>query len=164
MQLRLASITQSAIVPALMLLPARMYSKPAKLMMLAIGYQESKFATRCQVLNGGRRGAGRGYPMFEPNGIRGVMNHPKTAQLVYALCHERDCECDLQAIYARVETDDILAFGLARLLLWTDAKPLPAVDDEHGAWDLYLRTWNPGKPRPKDWPESHALARAEVLS
>ncbi len=34
----------------------------------------------------------------------------------------------------------------ARLLLWTDAKPLPAIGDEQGAWDYYLRNWRPGKP------------------
>jgi len=38
----------------------------------------------------------------------------------------------------------VLAAGLARLLLWTDRPPLPALQDVEGGWQLYLRTWRPG--------------------
>ncbi|MCY1303002.1 hypothetical protein D9M70_526890 [compost metagenome] len=48
------------------------------------------------------------------------------------------------AIWRALEHDDVLAAGFARLLLWSDPKPLPLAGDEQGAFDLYLRTWRPG--------------------
>ena len=38
---------------------------------------------------------------------------------------------------------DVLAAGLARLLLWTDPSRLPRLGDADGAWQLYVRTWRP---------------------
>ena len=58
---------------------------------------------------------------------------------------------DPDAIYAALEYDDVLAAGVARLLLWTDPKALPPVGDVDAAWALYLRTWRPGKPKPDSW-------------
>ncbi|WP_447751835.1 hypothetical protein [Pseudomonas nicosulfuronedens] len=51
-------------------------------------------------------------------------------------------------MWAAIEHDDILAACMARLLLFTDPARLPALGDESGAWDMYLRVWHPGKPRP----------------
>jgi hypothetical protein len=163
MQLRLASINQSARADAMKLLP-KMDSKPARVQLLCTALQESGLNHRCQVLDGGGRGPARGYLMFEKGGVRGVLNHPKTAQPLYGLCESRGVAFDVAAIWTRIETDDILAFGLGRLLLWTDQKPLPPTDDSEGGWALYLRTWRPGRPRPDSWPAFHALARTEVLS
>ena len=39
----------------------------------------------------------------------------------------------------------------ARLLLFTDPKRLPEVGDAKGAWNLYIRTWRPGKPHRGTW-------------
>jgi len=47
-------------------------------------------------------------------------------------------------IWVVIGFDDVLAAGLARLLLWSDPRRLPAVGDEEGSWALYLRTWRPG--------------------
>jgi hypothetical protein len=50
------------------------------------------------------------------------------------------------------------------LLLLTDPKKLPELDDPKTAWDYYQRLWRPGKPRPEAWPAFHAAAVAEVKS
>jgi hypothetical protein len=166
MRLRLAAIMQSAVLPAMQLLGKRMDTLEARLMLLAIGLQESRFVHRCQVLDGGGRGPARGFWQFERGGgVRGVFNHPATRPLLVGLCAAQGCAFNIGEIWTRLETDDILAAGVARLLLWSDPKPLPHVDDVEGAWELYAeRTWKPGKPHRETWDRFHALARAEVLS
>ncbi|MNG31598.1 hypothetical protein D3C84_1174300 [compost metagenome] len=67
-----------------------------------------------------------------------------------------------EAVYVAIEHDDVLAAALARLLLWTDPGKLPKLGDEQGAWDLYLRTWRPGKPHPETWPALYAQALEAV--
>lgn len=47
-------------------------------------------------------------------------------------------------VWNAIEHDDVLAAGLARLLLYTDPARLPELGKESAAWDLYLRTWRPG--------------------
>jgi len=164
MMLRLAAIVQSAVNPALALLPPKMDSREARLMLLAVGMQESGFTSHVQMLANGKRGPAHGYLQFEKGGVAGVMNHPASRLLMVDLCKARNCAFTPEAVWAQIETDDVLAMGLGRLLLWTDKKPLPAVNDVDGSWALYERTWRPGKARPKDWPSNHAAARAEVLS
>ena len=56
------------------------------------------------------------------------------------------------------EWDDVLAAAFARLLLFTDPAKLPKLGDADGAWQLYLRTWRPGKPHPHTWPDLYAQA------
>ncbi|MFC0669487.1 Arm DNA-binding domain-containing protein [Azotobacter chroococcum] len=63
-----------------------------------------------------------------------------------------------QAVYAALEHDDILAAAFARLLLWTDPAPLPAVGEVAKSWDLYVRTWRPGKPHRNRWDVCYAQA------
>lgn len=166
MRLRLAAIVQSAVNPALALLTPRMDSPEARVMLLAIGLQESRFTHRCQVLAHGGRGPARGYWQFERGGgVKGVVKHAATRHWLSGLCTARNCAFEVRAIWTRIETDDILAAGLARLLLWSDPHPLPQVDDVEGAWDLYAnRCWLPGKPHRETWDRFHALACAEVLS
>ncbi|WP_199533145.1 hypothetical protein [Thiopseudomonas alkaliphila] len=67
----LKNVIQTAIDPALALLPARMKSKKAVVMMLAIGLQESRFIHRRQI-----KGPARGFWQFEKGGgVYGVLNH-----------------------------------------------------------------------------------------
>jgi hypothetical protein len=75
------------------------------------------------------------------------------------LCAARGVQFLPDSIHRALEIDDVLAAGVARLLLFTDPLRLPRTDDADGAWGLYLRTWNPGKPRPDTWPANHRLAR-----
>lgn len=158
MLLRLANIEDTAIRPALSLLPAHLDSAPARLMLLAIGLQESRFEHRRQI-----GGPARGFWQFEQGGgVLGVYRHHNTHELLRLLCRERDCNFDPRAIYGQIDSDDVLAAGLARLLLYADPKPLPDLGDAESAWDCYIRSWRPGKPHPKTWPDLYAQALQHV--
>jgi hypothetical protein len=162
----LSEIIRLAIVPALQLLPAMMDTAQARVMLLAIGLQESAFSARRQAGNG----PARGFWQFElgtevsRGGVWGVYLHPASRLLLERLCQARGVVFRPEAIYRTVETDDVLAAGVARLLLFTDPRALPPVADHEAAWDLYKRTWRPGKPHPTKWPANHAKALAEVRS
>lgn len=156
----LREVLEKAILPALAILPAKMDSLQARVQLLATGLQESEFMHRRQMGNG----PARGFWQFEKGGgVKGVMQHPASAAYVRAVCEVRGVQFDRYAIWTALETDDIFAAAIARLLLWTDAQPLPAVDDTKGSWALYSRVWNPGKPHPDKWPANHDLARLEVI-
>lgn len=155
----LKTIIQTAIDPALALLPENMDSPQARVMLLAIGLQESRFQYRRQMGNG----PAKGFWQFERGGgVKGCVNHPASAPHLRKLCEERGVDFTPQAIWDAIEHDDVLAAGLARLLLWTDPGKLPAVDDADGGWSLYLRTWRPGKPHPSSWKDLHRQAREAV--
>lgn len=110
-------------------------------------------------------GPARGFWQFEQGGgVRGVLTHAASAALARQVCEVRGVAPTSAAVYAQLESDDVLAAAFARLLLWTDPARLPAVGDSQGAWDLYARTWRPGKPHPQTWPALHAQAVAEVTS
>ncbi|OFQ51958.1 hypothetical protein [Achromobacter xylosoxidans] len=163
--MNLKTISESAINPALALLPAAMDTQGARVMLLAIGLQESRFTHRQQI-----GGPARGFWQFEKGtrasrgGVWGVYLHAASKNHLAALCKARSVACDPDAIYAALEYDDVLAAGVARLLLWTDPKALPAIGDADAGWALYRRTWRPGKPHPKTWPAlyAQAMAAAEV--
>lgn len=159
----LNSIVSAAINPALALLPSAMDTPEARAMLLAIGLQESRFTHRRQI-----GGPARGFWQFEKGtrasrgGVWGVFLHPASKDRLAALCKARSVSCDPDAIYAALEYDDVLAAGVARLLLWTDPKALPAIGDADAAWALYLRTWRPGKPQPHTWPDLYRQAATQV--
>lgn len=159
MMLRLSNVVETILVPLFRLLPAHMDSPQARALMLAIGLQESGFTTRRQV-----NGPARGYWQFELGGVRAVWAHHLSMEPLRLLCRALDVNFDPNSIYPALETNDVLAAGVARLLLFTDAAPLPELSDEQGAWNYYQRNWRPGKPRPQDWPPNHAAAMAEVQS
>lgn len=48
-----------------------------------------------------------------------------------------------------------LQICFARLMLWANPNPLPALGDCNGAWKYYDSTWRPGAPRPADWPKNY---------
>lgn len=54
-----------------------------------------------------------------------------------------------------------LQIALARLMLWDNPKPLPALGDCNGAWTYYNETWRPGRPRPDAWPVNYREALSE---
>lgn len=142
-------VIATAINPALALLPARMDSPQARVLMLAIGLQESRFEHRRQLGNG----PARGFWQFEAGGgVKGVMTHLASRDDARRIAQTRGVPLEQRAVWAALERDDVLAAAFARLLLWTDACPLPALGDWAGGWDYYLRTWRPGKPKPDKWP------------
>lgn len=152
----LDEVIATAINPALAILPMAMDSPKARVLLLATGLQESRFEHRRQMGNG----PARGFWQFERGGgVKGVFTHHASTGHLFNLCKARDVPFDIPTIWACLETDDVLAAGVARLLYYTDPKPLPAVEDAEGAWKLYLRTWRPGKPHPSTWPGYHRQAR-----
>lgn len=154
-----------AINAALELLPGSMDSKEARVLLFATGLQESRFEHRRQLGNG----PARGFWQFElgtresRGGVWGVFLHPASAALLRQLCVARNVQHSPADIWRAIEHDDVLAAGLARLLIFTDPYKLPAAADVDGAWRLYrYRCWRPGKPHPETWPEMHRRAREFV--
>lgn len=153
--LRVPPVAVQAVDAALALLPSAMTSAPAIVMLYAIGLQESRFTMRRQMGNGPARGL---WQFEQGGGVKGVCQHDASRYWMSKLCEARKVPFTVPAVYAALEFDDVLAAGAARLLLFTDPKSLPKLDDMGGAWGLYLRTWRPGKPKPDTWPDNHAAA------
>lgn len=148
-------LLNAAIVPALLLLPARMDTQDARTILLAIAYQESNMQHRRQI-----KGPARSYFQFEQGGgVRGVLQHPASSSYIRDVLSDLDYYADSTPAecWTAIEHNDILAAVFARLLLWTDAEPLPT--DAQGAWELYLRTWRPGKPHPDKWATNFQKAK-----
>lgn len=168
-----ADLLAKIIVPALKLLPAPMTSDRAKVPMIATSGQESAFKHRWQVVDANKpqkRGPARGLWQFElgtkasRGGVWGVYLHPASRYWLAELCKVRGVEFTPRAIWLALETDDILAAGLARLLMFTDAKPLPQMGDEQETWKMYrFRCWRPGKPHPETWSGYYRTAMRTVL-
>ena len=134
-------------------------SDNARVMLLAIGLQESLLTHRFQISvrsDGSRfRGPARGLWQFESGGgVAGVMNHRSSTDTARLFATEFVGSHDNRAIWASLAYEDILAAIFARLLLWTDPLPLPApiAASEQFAWQYYIRNWRPGKPWPDKWP------------
>lgn len=157
----LSEIRAQAMTPALALLPARMSTAAAEVMLLSITQQEDPEQRRRQWPTGPARGLWQ----FElAGGVRGVLNHPASRQHALAVCVARGVAPDPAAVWAALERDDVLAAAFARLLLWTDPQALPATNDPAGGWALYERTWRPGKPHPQRWAPRFAAAVREVVA
>lgn len=141
---------KAAIESAFQLLPVKMDSPNARVILAAIGYQESDgYRTRVQYGNG----PARSYWQFEKGGIKGVMLHKSSARLALEICEKRGVDFNSDLIWKAMETDDVLGASFARLLMYTDPGALP--DNADDAWDMYAkRLWRPGKPHPDKWPAS----------
>jgi len=166
--MNLSEIIKTGIEPALALLPAKMDTPAARVMLLAIGLQESRFEHRRQLVGNPPRptGPAKSFWQAEQGGgmVHGVRLHPATSAAAARLYQARGVQARDVAIWDAIEHDDVLAAGLARLLLWSDSGRLPAVGDADAAWSLFLRTWRPGKPHPQTWPDLYRQAVAEGQS
>jgi hypothetical protein len=168
----LDEFNDSILCPALKMLPAKMDTAAARILLAATCLQESSLAHRWQVVDPKRpevKGPARGLAQFEQGGgVRGVMTHAASKDLARKVCEIRDVAFAEKVVYENLDDDDVLALALARLLYWTDARAMPALDDTEGMWQLYLRTWRPGayardpiNLRNK-WTRNHAKALAEL--
>lgn len=156
----LQDIIDQAYLPAIAIIGVK-DSPEARVQILAIGLQESRFKYRRQMGNG----PAAGFWQFESGGgVRGVLNHQASKYKAHDLCKARGVDPITQKVWAALETDDVLAAGLARLLLLTDPRALPEVTNSVGAWDCYIRNWRPGKPHIETWAEFHRQAREAVSS
>lgn len=146
------SYPKAAIEAAFQLLPVKMDSPKARVILAAIGYQESGYQVRIQYGNG----PARSYWQFEKGGIKGVMLHAASVRLAVSVCEARGVEFNSSAIWKAMETDDVLGAAFARLLMYTDPFPLPDTAEE--AWEMYAdRLWRPGRPHPEKWAASWAF-------
>ena len=160
---------RGAVNKALYLLPHQMHTPEARVMLFAIGLQESRFEHRRQLIKKGGQlvplGPAKGWFQFERGGgCKGVVEHPASRYWMHRVCEARAVAFNATAIWNAIEHDDVLAAAAARLLLFTDPRKLPALGDEAGAWNLYMRTWRPGKPHRETWPALYAEAVAEVMA
>ena len=153
----IAHLKKFVLPAAYALLPAPMASVEATRLLVAIGWQESRFEYRRQI-----GGPARGFWQFETAGIGGVLAHHKTRDLVRVVLTSMQYvhPPTPYGCHLAVEHNDTLAAVFARLLLWTDAAPLPKADEHERGWELYLRCWRPGKPHPMTWAQAWAVGVA----
>lgn len=131
----------------------------ARVLVMAIAGQESNWRYRLQ----SPVPYARSYWQFELGGaVRGVLTHPASADRIRTVCRALDLICTEEAVYDVMAWNETLACCMARLLLWTDPRPLPAVGERELAWNYYCHTWNPGAPHPERWAQNYAIAKALV--
>jgi hypothetical protein len=142
------------VIPAsFALLPPPMRSQQAAALLVSIGLHESGFQYRRQV-----KGPACGFWQFEEPGVRGVLQHPASAQAAreaaQALGYPGRTSTELHAALA---DNDVLACLVARLLLWTSSAALPPSTEPGQAFRVYLDCWRPGA-----YTRGTAQARAEL--
>jgi len=127
----------------------------ARVIVHAICGQETDWAARLQY-----GGPARGWYQFEKGGgVQGVLTHPSSKDKIKTVCDALLISCDVNTVYEAVAWNGFLATAMARLLLYTDAAPLPKVGNVQGAWDYYLRNWRPGAPHPEVWPGKYTVSQ-----
>lgn len=147
-----------AIDPGLAVLPESMRSDDARRFLLAICLQESGLKYRRQI-----KGPARGFPMFETNGLRGVLNHRSSKDLARAVLGVLELEgmdADIPSLHAVFEFNDALAISFARLLIYTLPSKLPTTAAD--GWKQYINAWRPGRPHENAWLGNWTLANAAV--
>ena len=158
---------RGAVAKALYMLPSKMSTPEARVMLYAIGLQESRFQHRRQMVGNPPKptGPAKGFWQFERGGgCKGVVTHKASQFWMHDMCKQRRVAFDSLSIWNAIETDDVLAAAAARLLLFTDPYKLPAIGDEKGAWKLYERVWRPGKPHPQTWASLYGHAVGQVVA
>lgn len=131
------------------LLPAEMESPAATAMLLAIGWQESRFAHRTQI-----GGPARGFWQFEQRGgVAGVLSHHASREPAGEALRQLSYPEDATpfVIYDALAHNDVLAAAFARLLLWTVPQGLPSAGQSSRGWSQYMAAWRPGRPHRATW-------------
>lgn len=131
-------------------------SDSARVLVMAIAGQESRWVARRQI-----GGPARSYWQFEKGGGVAGLFRVVPRQLA-AVCAACDVTFDAATVFEAMAWHDTLACAMARLLLWSDPAPLPAVGDKDAGWQYYLRNWRPGAPHPESWAGVHDRALAAV--
>lgn len=117
----------------------------ARVLVMTIAGQESRWKERRQI-----GGPARSFWQFElGGGVAEVLQ--KTRRQLSIVCAAQEVTCDAITVFEAMAWNDPLACAMARLLLWQDPAPLPAVGDKEGAWNYYLRNWRPGAPHRESW-------------
>lgn len=130
--------------------------------LLSIAGQESYWRARHQW-----HGTAHGLWQFEHGdmarggGVCGVWRHTSTKDYLDMVCSWYEIKFNPTVIWEALQSNDELAACVARLLLWTDAHPLP--ENEREGWVTYSALWRPGKPHPESW-RSRWRTSARVLT
>lgn len=153
---------RKALDAAYALLPPNMKSREADICVFAFGYQESSFEARRQIIKKDGKLVPEGpavswWQMEKGGGVKGVLNHAASKAHAIKVCAARGVAPTPDAVWAAMQTDDVLGAAFARLLIYTNPHRLPKVGDSHAAWALYLNEWRPGKPKPEKWPISYKV-------
>lgn len=142
------------ITSAMNWLPAKMDGPQARIMLMAIGLQESRFKSRRQI-----GGPAHGYWQFEHGGgCLGVLSHRASSKLAKDILTRMNYKPEPASAYQALPDNDTLAAVLARLLLWTLPDALPETPEQ--GWDQYIKAWRPGKPHPNTWTDFYERAEA----
>lgn len=151
---RLREVRDKAITPALALLPAAMSRNRVRVdvQLLATHLQEAPNGEQCQVTQWRPReeepvcGPARGIWQFEKGGgVRGVLTHPSSKAHAVAACKALGIKPTEDGVFAALPGSvDVIDAVFARLLYWTDPKPLPVLGEIEEAFQYYLRNWRPG--------------------
>lgn len=135
----------------------------AKRILLAIAQQECGPGLNARYQNhpSTSPGPARGFWQFEQGGgVVGVLEHNSSKGLAKLVCDSVAVPVQKEAVWRTLEGHNDLAVAFARLLLWTDPRPLPVTEQD--GWDCYNRNWRPGKPHPENWAQNWRKADAEV--
>ena len=135
------------------LLPPKLDTPEAKAMMFAIPMQESRWDERRQI-----GGPARGFAQFEMSGIRGVLNHKDSQPLIRSVLDRLDYDYRPETSYIAIEHNDVLALAYMRCLLWTVPQALPKRGEADEAWQQYIESWRPSRPRRETWDAFYARA------
>jgi len=135
----------------------------ARVLLTAIPGQESNWVDRLQKEHGPAHSL---YQFERLGGIQGVLTHPATVVLAKKACAALGVPADSTHVWGIMATPmgDNLAVAFARLLLWSDARPLPHVGDEEASWDYYQENWRPGRPSRERWTHVYPQAVAAIKS
>ena len=149
-----STFDKTILVPALDWFRSLVVEVPVKrdshVLLLAIAGQETNYRTRLQQ----PIDFAHGWFQFELGGAtKGVLSNSATSIIAKRLCANYNLVATPKAVWTTLgkPEGDNLAVGFARLLLWSDPKPLPAVGDEDAAYATYIKNWGPGKPDRARW-------------
>lgn len=140
-----------------------MDSTLARVLHAAIGWQESRYEHRRQLIKVGEvlkeEGPAASFWQFENGrlaGINGVLTHSASAKHAQRVCDALAVKPERMAVWERLATDDVLGSAFARLLMYTDPYRLPGSTQE--GWEMYQRVWRPGRPHPDTWGAAYKFA------
>lgn len=130
----------------------------ARLQLLATAGQETSWSERVQIPGG----QARGFWQCEQGGaLTGVVNGPVVATLA-AVCDLYAAPTDIPTLFEAIAWHDPIAYTVARLALWMDPAPLPAIGNIDAAWDCYIKNWRPGAPSRDRWNVVYPQALAVI--
>lgn len=157
-----ATFNTQILVPALAFIRGNLKNIPASVeehtMLLAIAGVESAWSQRTQQ----PVAYAHSFYQFERGGVLGLMRDDETSKQVAVLCGMASVPFQSTAIWnymAKPEADNFSA-AMARLLLWTDPRPLPK--NEVDGYQCYLRLWRPGAPYKDRWLSVYGQAVAAI--